>query len=307
LISALRKPGRSIACIDGDSETNLHVDHGAVGHLAAQHVLDRGFRSLGCVTSDGPIERARQQGFLHAVERAGLDPKSVVCWCFANRQRIARLRDWLSRLPRPVAVFAVNDRLGLVVADAALDAGISIPGHVALIAAGNRESLCMLCQPPLSSVSIPYEQLGYEVARLLSAELGRTNSVPNVRTCRPSVVIARQSTSTIAVRDHYAAEAIQHIHQHARGRIDIETIAKRLNISRRNLEQRFRACVGRTLLQEIHRVRIELAKQALIHTDEPMPIIAERCGFRSAVHLSVLFSRQTGSAPTQFRKQSHRS
>jgi LacI family transcriptional regulator len=305
MISALRKSGRSITCIDGDSEADNRIDHQAVGGLAAEHLLDRGFKSLACLTSTGLIDRARERGFLQAVELSGLPAKSVARLCFAEQLRI-RLGDWLSRLPSPAGVFAVNDRLGLAVADAALDAGISIPGQVALIAAGNRESLCVLCHPALSSVSIPYEQMGYEAAQLVVAGLDRPLVRRDVTSCQPSAVIVRNSSNTVAVHDPFVAEAIRHIYQYARSRIDISAIAKRLQISRRNLEQRFRAAVGRTLLQEIHRVRIDLAKEALIYSDDSMPQIAERCGFRSSVHLSVLFSRQTGTAPTQFRQRYRR-
>jgi LacI family transcriptional regulator len=59
--------------------------------------------------------------------------------------------------------------------------------------------------------------------------------------------------------------------------------------------------LGRSPLEEIRRVRIDLAKQLLSGTDLPMPIVARRSGFSEAKQLSQVFRALVGMTPTSYR------
>ncbi|HEY2147833.1 MAG TPA: helix-turn-helix transcriptional regulator, partial [Pirellulales bacterium] len=78
-------------------------------------------------------------------------------------------------------------------------------------------------------------------------------------------------------------------------------LCKRLAISRRSLEQRFRSAVGRSPMEEIRRLNLERAAEMLVATAEPIKSIALACGFSSLVHLSVAFRRAYGISPRSFR------
>ena len=64
-----------------------------------------------------------------------------------------------------------------------------------------------------------------------------------------------------------------------------------------------KAIIGRTPHAEILRVQIARAKQLLASTALPLPEIAEKCGFRHAEYLSVAFKRETGMAPSEYRRE----
>jgi LacI family transcriptional regulator len=73
-------------------------------------------------------------------------------------------------------------------------------------------------------------------------------------------------------------------------------------MSRRGLELGFKRCLGRTIHDEITRVRIDAARNLLAMTDLPIAEIALRCGFEWGSTLSSVFRRVTGTTPRTFRK-----
>ena len=58
------------------------------------------------------------------------------------------------------------------------------------------------------------------------------------------------------------------------------------------------------LLEEIHRVRVERAKELLTDTHLPVTIVAAQSGFPSVRRLDVVFTKLTGLSPTAYRRQS---
>ena len=74
-------------------------------------------------------------------------------------------------------------------------------------------------------------------------------------------------------------------------------------VSRRALEIRFQHSLGRSVREEIERVRVNWIKQLLVETDLPVWKITEHAGFTSQSYLS----RATGVTVTRFRREYHAS
>ena len=55
--------------------------------------------------------------------------------------------------------------------------------------------------------------------------------------------------------------------------------------------------------EEILRVALERANQLLVQSDLPLPEIAERAGFTHVEYFSVVFKKQVGLPPSQFRAE----
>ncbi len=62
------------------------------------------------------------------------------------------LKAWLVRLPRPCALFAVNDLIGRQVLAMAKSAGIDVPRELTVVAVDNDARICEHTVPTLSSV-----------------------------------------------------------------------------------------------------------------------------------------------------------
>jgi len=74
-------------------------------------------------------------------------------------------------------------------------------------------------------------------------------------------------------------------------------------LSRRALELRFRAAMGRSIHEEIQRTRLERARRLLRETDLPISTLAVSCGFAGPGYLTRVFVQKFGQAPSAYRSQ----
>lgn len=292
---------------------HVRVDDRAIGRTAAEHFIDRGFRHFAFVgyPANVPFSDARRQGFAAVVESLGrtcrhyqftIDAPGGKRWRYEAR----RLRNWLTGLPRPTAIMAVNDRTGSELAEMCGGLGLRIPEDIALMVVNNDDLLCQIADPPLSSVLSPMDRVGYEAAGMLDRMLSGAPSPAQPLLLAPTGVVTRRSSDVIAVDDPIAAVALGFIRQRACDGITVEDVLDHLHISRSLLEQKMRKAIGRTPLAEIRRVRVERARQLLAETDLHMSAIAHASGFTSDVRLSSVFRQLTGRTPTEYRTRTKR-
>ena len=74
-------------------------------------------------------------------------------------------------------------------------------------------------------------------------------------------------------------------------------------MGRRTLERRFKKLLGRTINDELIRLRIERLKRLLLETDAPVKTLCSDVGFGTNVHMHNVFKKHTGMTPTAFRKK----
>ncbi len=75
----------------------------------------------------------------------------------------------------------------------------------------------------------------------------------------------------------------------------------RLNVSVTYFQKIYRRTFGVTCMQDIQKSKLDYAKKLLIHTNDTLQIIAERCGYDYS-HFMRLFKKETGITPTEYRK-----
>jgi len=278
-------------------------DDRAVGRLAAEHLRLSGARQFAFWgQSHALYSMERLEGFRAALQGTGatLDVRHMPP--LYGRREYRRILKWLARMPRPLAVFAVLDAFALLVLRAARELGWRVPEDVAVLGAGDDVFLVGYERIPLSSIRLPARRIGYEAG----AEIDRLicGGAPAARRVRlaPLGLVARQSTDTIFAADAAVVKALRHIRAHATASPYIGDIARVAGVARTTLQQRFRAVVGRTMLEEIQRVRIECAKDLLRSGDLSLEAISERCGFANSQRFSVLFRQHTGLPPGKFRR-----
>jgi LacI family transcriptional regulator len=154
----------------------------------------------------------------------------------------------------------------------------------------------------MTSVIPNTHRTGYEAAALLDRMMGGRTVKPVAHLIAPLGVAARQSTDVLAVEDRSVAQAVQFIRDHACEGINVSDVLGAVPLSRRVLEQRFQRLLGRTPREEILQVRLARVRQLLAETDLPLYLIAERTGFEHVEYLSVVFKRETGRTPSEFRR-----
>lgn len=283
-------------------------DDAAVGRRAAEHVLDRGFRHFMTVGGGAShFARIRLSSFAARVaeaggevlERVGEPELFALPWAGQLETLTPRLR----ALPRPAAVFAVFDALAHVVMEAARQAGLAVPADLAVLGVDNDPVFTILSDPPLSSVSQDFERRGYEAAALLDRLMAGEPPPAEPIRIPPDAVIARGSTDTFAVEDEHIRAALRYIADNTADTLGVDDVAAAVHMSRRNLERRFKLALGRTVYDEVRRVRLEAAKAALAATDRPILEIALDAGFLSSSDLANAFRRHVGMTPTGYRKR----
>ncbi|PTY08897.1 AraC family transcriptional regulator [Opitutaceae bacterium EW11] len=288
----------------------IRPDNAAIGHLGAEHFMERGYRHVGfcgfyndgwsCERRDGFVEAARLTGArcdVFDVEYPGdLTP-------FWDEQQTAALAGWLSQLPKPVGVMACNDMRALQVMAAAQVAGLLVPEELAVLGANNDAIRCELAYPPLSSVATNPFQSGYRAAEMLDQLMHGQNPPDSYVRIDPTGVVTRHSTDILAIEDKNVAAALSYIREHACSGIAVEQVLKHAAASRSQLEKKFRRHLGRSPQAEIRRVQVARIRQLLIETDFPLKKIAELTGFEHVEYMCVLFKRLTGMTPGECRKK----
>lgn len=310
----LRKPIVDTACsLDelAKKVRTVDVDHTEVGRLAAEHFIERGFSNFAFFGhATARYSRLREASYRRRLAEAGFGlsccyDEYVPCAPAAMSWKSIdqKVRQWLRRLPKPVAIFASNDAPARNLADMCCRLRIRVPDHVAILGVDNNELECMLASPPLSSIAIPAERIGYEAAHLLDRMMSG-QKVPRQAVFLPPVrVVIRQSTDALAIDEPAVASALAFIRQHARENISVAIVVSRLGVVRRGLERKFRALLGRSILDELQRARIELAKGLLTDTCLPMPAVARHSGFSNPQRLAIVFHRLVGMPPSAYRRR----
>ncbi len=283
---------------------SVDTDDELVASIAFDHAYEQGFRHFAyCGVRGAAWSDLRRDAFVRCARLIGMD-----CSVYESRRRrswrdgLQALVAWLEELPRPLAVMASHDHLGRELLHACQAANAMVPQEIAVIGVGNDELVCDLANPPLSSVAPDMERIGYEAARFLS-RLIEGNHVPAETRIPPIGVVARCSTDSYAIDDPEVAAAARYIRNHAVQGIKVKDVLDAVPTSRRVLEKGFRAYLGRTPHEEILRVQLGHVGTLLRETDLSLEKIALRCGFRHVEYMTVVFKRELGVTPSEFRKR----
>jgi LacI family transcriptional regulator len=311
VLIALRKPVVSVAGVLPELPLpHVMVDHAEVGRLAARHFLERGVRHFGFVGyPQHAFSVGRERGFREVVESAGF----TVAAFLERQQRIQDptglwiwnepLIQWIDALSKPVGILASNDIQGAQVSEYCRQLGLVVPDQVAIVGVDDDDLLCELSRPPLSSVALPGERIGYEAARLLDRCLKGAAPRKRIVVLPPAGVVVRQSSDLLAVADPHVSAALRFIRRHADRPIQVRDVLREVPVARRALERWFRKSLQRSISEEIRRVHLERSRQLLLQTDMSLAAVALNSGFLDGRQLSVVYRRETGLTPSAFRRQ----
>ncbi|HMP77717.1 MAG TPA: substrate-binding domain-containing protein [Kiritimatiellia bacterium] len=282
----------------------VDANHYATGVMAADHLLGQGYESFAYIGDRNLTAlNERHRGFLDTLARKGKSAISFEYRLFLHIDERNR-KEWTRRLkslPKPCGVYCSDDQTARVIAWLARAGGISVPDEIALLGTQNDEGLCRGMNPPLSSVEIPYRQVGYEAARLMDQwwSLGKAPVSPPA--IPPSHVAVRASTQALAVEDENLRVAIRHLRGHYAEKISMSEVARTAGLSLRNLQRRFQQKLGHTPQTELQHIRIHRVKELLRETNLTLEAIAGQCGYLSANYLCEQFRRATGLSPGAYR------
>jgi LacI family transcriptional regulator len=287
-------------------------DVAAGARMVVEHFAARGIRRIAHVGVRGDVacklETAamkavtREHGFLFSDHRCPAENETDLhTW----RSFCRRVDGWLKRWEPPLGVFCHYDAICRQLSAVMMRAGWQIPDQVCLVGSGNNTIICESISPALSSVHPGYRQVGYQAAKLLDAQM-RGEPMPSEPILIPPLEIAmRRSTDVFAVPDPSVAAALRYMAENCNLCLNVNQVAARVGVGRRTLERRFRAVLGRSIIQELNRLRVERMKRFLIETEDPVKGLVSQAGFGSAEQMRLVFREVTGMTPRKFREQHH--
>ena len=286
---------------------NIVTNDHAIGRMAAEHLLERGFHYFGyCGFNNICWSTQRGEGFIARIEEAGFrvslyqQPKSRANRLWFREEAI--LAEWLRALPKPVGIMACNDDRGQHITEACGNAKIKVPYEVAVIGVDNDDQVCDIAYPSLSSVALDVDSAGFKISGLLDRMMEGEKMPPQTVIVQPNRVVIRQSTNIVAVQDKLVSQALNFIHQNAKRLIQVDDVVKFLSVSRSNIQEKFTKTLGRTVYDEIKRVRIDLICQMLIETDLSISDIALSLGYDNTNHIARYFRQKMKMSPLDYRK-----
>lgn len=295
----LAKRTKNIAFVDLDSQR--------IGKMAADFLFGLGgYADYGCVgeNDDYAWSDCRAKSFEKELIRRGVRCKTVSVKARRHCGHLPRLASWLRALEKPAALFVTRDQLAAEVLDLCEHEGIRVPQDMAVLGVDNEFVLCAHTHPPLSSIQPDFESQGYEATKVIDAML-RGLPFSRLTVCSTKGIEARQSTeaSSPAGRLVSRARELMRLGYADRG-LDVAMLAKRLKVSRRLLDLRYRQIAGRTVLEDLRSLRLEHARRLLETTSLTLAEIAHRSGFASDSYLSRSFLAAYGRSPREARKVS---
>lgn len=283
-------------------------DEAACGRIAAEHFLEKGFRSFGYVGPTRDLGYANILGreYTKTLRDAGFGCDRLIPPAAHTeiqiRRRKERLTRWLQQLECPCGVFVWNTASGREITSICAELGLNVPDDVAVVCAEHDPLISSLAPVPLSNLDQAPSRVGYEAAALLERMMRKGSSPEKPVLIPPIGVVQRQSSDTSAVEDELVASAMAFIRAHVREPIQVVDLEKAFDVSRRMLEHRFNKSLGCTPAAEIRRTRLEYCKRMLVESDLPIAAIASQSGFNHPEVMIRAFRRELGISPGAFRR-----
>ena len=287
------------------------IDNRAIGQLAADHLISKGFRScayLGLI--DVEYSRERQTGFEEKLKAADIKMAEFLSyptyhlkgndWLQQNHE----LAHWLEGLQKPLGLFAVSDYRARQALDACRLVCLKVPEDVSIVGVGNEELVCEHVYPTLTSIVRNNHLQGYRSAEMLDQLIQGQAVHVDTHPIPPLEVVERESTQTFAVSDSRLRDALQYIHDHLHNPMfSIDEVTHKSGVSRRWLEYAFRDALGETPYQYLRRQRLSKARRLLVEQPKTkIYTIAQNSGFSSAKQLAMTFQQDLGMSPREYRR-----
>lgn len=289
-----------------EAAPRVAADQGLIARLAADHFRNRGFREFCYYLRDHhPGDVGRCEAFRAELARTG-HSLHVIDGQFSQagtgNARIRWLGTRLRALPKPVGLLAEIDDYAIEAVLAAKKSGLSVPEDVAVLGVGNDELRCPLAPVPLSSIDDNAQGIGQQAAALLE-QLMNGRAVPTRALMVPPLgVVTRQSTDILAIEHPMVARALKSIREQFHLPFTAEGMIAGVPMSRRRLHDAFVRAIGHSVAEELTRLRVNHAKRMLAESSAKLHEIARACGYNSESRLVIVFTRQTGMTPGEYRK-----
>ena len=200
-IKELVKTDLPIALLSRDvpslAADTVMVDDYLGGYEATRHLIGLGHEKIAMLTEDTSFStiQARVRGYKEALEEAGLNyDESLV---LANNTSIEEgkkaMMNLLKESSPPTAVFASTESLAIGAVQGARELNVKVPDKLSIVGFDDTV-LSTICEPPLTTIAQPIEEMGKKVAELLIEEIEKKKESKQRVVLSPKLIV-RNSTA----------------------------------------------------------------------------------------------------------------
>ena len=104
------------------------------------------------------------------------------------------------------------------------------------------------------------------------------------------------------MNSYYINQILDYVQKNYRRDLSLEEVAEYVNLSSGYLSNYFKEKVGMNFVDYLTKLRIEKAKELLMHTNEKIYKIAEDVGYQNSQYFVTIFRKKTGVTPAEYRK-----
>ncbi len=288
----------NLGCVCTDSAT--------LGKLAADHFHSHNFRHAVFFAFEWTsLHQRRYEAFAEAFG----EPRPVK-WCWPDEadrpEDRTALERWLLEkilsVPKPVAVLAFNAYNAEFLSRVCHNNHIAVPQEVAILA--GYESTIHTLHPgrPISAIIHDNEGITQKATALLEKMMAGKAKRDTTVLVNPLNIAVRRSTDAIAANDPTLRSALLFVARNISCPFGPSQVAEALGITTEHLNRITQREIGRSMLDEITRLRIEEAKRLMKETNEKLSTIARLTGFCNASYLCKTFHAVTGQTPYGWRR-----
>jgi LacI family transcriptional regulator len=213
------------------------------------------------------------------------------------------IKEWLEKLPKPVALFCCDDAHALFITETCKIAGIRVPEDIAILGVDDDDLLCSISDPTISSIQMDVENGGYMTCKLLHQQLMSRDKRPFNVSISPLGIKERSSTSALNIVDPHVLKLVRTIDNSYSQELKMEELLQAVPLSRRSIEMRFKKATGYTIYQYLLSVRVDHFAYLITTTDRSYVDIAYEVGFRDLTNVSRTFRKYKGCSPLEYRRR----
>ena len=296
-LQALRAQGVALVqlahCSAVEGVCNVAPDYGAMGRAAAQALRANGVTAFAFAGAPGQYASGQLfAGFADGIAGDGAEVRR------SSGVSLARIREFLRHLPRPLGLFAASDRLARFAVLAARELGWSVPGEIAVIGLGDVRLESLYAGIPLSSFELPGRELGRMAARALLQQIAGRDAA-ELSALRPTGILHERQSS---LRSPTGIErALSYARSNLGQPLQVPDLCRVAGMSRRSLENAMQSLLGTTPAGYLQALRRERAETLLRTTQMSVQAIARACGYAEPSVFATAFRRWSGEPPSAYR------
>jgi LacI family transcriptional regulator len=183
--------------VDGLAYDSVNIDNYGGAYAMTEHLVRLGHRRIAIIqgASKNHDARERLEGYRQALRDAGVaGSEDLEFDGDFSKQSGYRAAERMLRLePRPTAVFASNDSMAIGALSALRQAGVSVPGDLA-VAGFDDIPMARYANPPLSTVRVAIAELGAHAVALLLKGGALADGQERQQKVLPTTLVVRAST-----------------------------------------------------------------------------------------------------------------